>query len=152
MAKCKSVKKVEDDPTFEEVQKWYDEHLHPDELCETKEVVFVNVYDEQRFPAIFQFTSCLTSDSNILLSNGTEVSIADVSVGDSVKSYDENTRTFIDKIVQNTYNNGLRECIEITMINGRSITCTNDHLMLTSNRGWVQATDLTEEDEMVEFQ
>ena len=37
---------------------------------------------------------------------------------------------------------GERECVEVTMEDGRKITCTEDHPVLTSNNEWVKVKDL----------
>lgn len=39
---------------------------------------------------------------------------------------------------------------ELEFDNGRVLRCTEDHPILTHNRGWVIAKDLTEKDEIVE--
>lgn len=58
MAKLTDKQVIEQvDPTFDEISQWYDENLHPDRLCDVKEEVFKNVYEEGRWANIFQFTS-----------------------------------------------------------------------------------------------
>ena len=38
---------------------------------------------------------------------------------------------------------------EVGMYPKEEITLTKDHLLLTSNRGWVQAQNITEDDDVV---
>ena len=45
-----------EDPTFEEVQKYYNEHLHPDKMCLTDSQVYTNIFHEGKWAGIFQFT------------------------------------------------------------------------------------------------
>jgi DNA polymerase elongation subunit (family B) len=40
------------------------------------------------------------------------------------------------------FDNGHRECVELTFEDGTTLTCTGDHKILTSNNTWVKAEDL----------
>lgn len=44
-----------------------------------------------------------------------------------------------------------REKIELEFEDGYVVKCTADHKFLTSNRGWVEAQDLTEEDDITNY-
>lgn len=45
-------------------------------------------------------------------------------------------------------NEGDKSWLEITLENGSTIKLTEDHEVHTTNRGWVQAKDLTEDDDV----
>jgi DNA polymerase III alpha subunit len=45
-----------DDPTFDDVKKFYDEKLHPSVLNVNDESVFTNIFHEGRWGGVFQFT------------------------------------------------------------------------------------------------
>ena len=44
-------------PPFEEVKKWYETYLHPDKINFDDELVYKNVFDEAKYPGIFQFAN-----------------------------------------------------------------------------------------------
>jgi intein/homing endonuclease len=44
---------------------------------------------------------------------------------------------------------GIKEWVEVSLENGSSIRLTEDHEVLTSNRGWVEAGKLTADDDIV---
>jgi intein/homing endonuclease len=44
--------------------------------------------------------------------------------------------------------NGVRDIIEVEMEDGKTLSLTEDHLVMTS-RGWVHAGELTTEDEIL---
>ena len=43
------------------------------------------------------------------------------------------------------------DIVELEFEDGRIIKCTKDHEILTNNRGWVKAIELTEEDSISEI-
>jgi intein/homing endonuclease len=47
--------------------------------------------------------------------------------------------------------NGVRDVIEIELEDGKRLTVTEDHLVMTKNRGWVNAGSLTDSDEVLIF-
>jgi ribonucleotide reductase alpha subunit len=66
-------------------------------------------------------------------------------------SYDESTKQFIkDDIVNVGLTSVLEEVIDIELPNGSTIQCTENHLFLT-NRGWIKAIELQEDDSLVEY-
>lgn len=66
-----------------------------------------------------------------------------------VQSWDKIKQKFENKHVTHTYDNGERDCVELTFDDGRTLICTPDHQILT-NRGYVEAQDLTEDDEIID--
>jgi DNA polymerase elongation subunit (family B) len=48
------------------------------------------------------------------------------------------------------FNNGKKECLELTLIDGTLIKCTKDHQFLTKN-GWIEAQNLSEHDKILYY-
>jgi hypothetical protein len=95
--------------------------------------------------------SCLTGDAHILTEQG-EVPIRQIveqgMVGTKLPSYNEMTKTVeMDEVVA-IASNGVRDIIEVEMEDGKTLSLTEDHLVMTS-RGWVHAGELTTEDEIL---
>ena len=85
-----------------------------------------------------------------------ELKIGDIvenKINCDVLSYNEITKTFEYKSIVNFWKNNTSNSkfIELTFEdddgNEKKIKCTDDHLFLTKNRGWVMAKDLTEYDD-----
>ena len=93
---------------------------------------------------------CFTGDSLVETENGKK-KIKDLTVGEKVVSYNETTKETELKEVVNFFNNGKKKVIKIVLDNDRTIECTPDHKFLTKNRGWVEAINLTQEDDIVEL-
>lgn len=53
-----------------------------------------------------------------------------------------------DKI--NFFDNGKRDCIQLTLIDGTKINCTKDHKFLTKT-GWIEAQDLEPTDKIIQY-
>jgi len=91
---------------------------------------------------------CLRADQKVLMADGTEKPIGEVSVGDNVKSYNLEGR-FEDKPVVNTYRKPTGGAwVRILFDNGRELVCTIEHPILTT-RGWMSAGLLGEGDDIV---
>lgn len=89
---------------------------------------------------------CFTAESRVLMSDGLYCPISAINIGDQVLDHESNP-----KVVQDVYVYDVDEdLIELTLENGKMIACTADHLILTTNRGWVAAKDLTEDDDLSE--
>jgi len=48
------------------------------------------------------------------------------------------------------FNNGEKDCLQLTLIDGTLINCTKDHRFLTKN-GWVEAQNLSENDKILHY-
>ena len=75
--------------------------------------------------------------------------ISEIRVGDEVLAWNEVDYKFENKQVTHVYDNGYRECLELTFDDGRTLVCTPDHQVLTS-RGYVEAQNLTVDDEIID--
>jgi hypothetical protein len=90
---------------------------------------------------------CVDENSLISTEFG-DLKIKDIKPNIKVKTINEINNNFEYKNVNNVYNNGQRECLKLKFKN-REIVCTFDHKILTKNRGWVKAIDLTQDDDVI---
>jgi len=153
MAKVKKVKDITTtEVKFSEVKDWYDEHLDPDKIDFDDQDVYKHIYHDGRFAGIFQ---CVDAEANIELYSNEKGNysqkLKNVVPGDIVISLNEITNKFEQKEVLNVFDKGIKECLTITLENNEKLTCTYDHRILTNNRGWVEAQDLNETDDIVIF-
>lgn len=65
-----------------------------------------------------------------------------------ILTLNEDTFDLEFKKIENYFDNGCKEVLEIELEDGRIIKCTKDHKIFTENRGWVEAQFLTENDEV----
>ena len=88
---------------------------------------------------------CLT-DKNFVMTDRGYISIKDVKVGDKIETIVNNKITFVDVI--DAFYNGEKEVCRIMTNAGATVDCTLDHKLFTK-RGWIEADDLTLDDEIV---
>lgn len=72
---------------------------------------------------------CVSAGTQITLADGSNVPIESVRVGDIVLSRSSHGVTGVS--VSANLNRGLRPCYELEFSDGRNITCTGDHRILT---------------------
>ena len=89
---------------------------------------------------------CLTENNFVMTDRG-YISIKDVKIGDKIETI-KNGEIIYTRVLNNFYN-GEKETISIKTVGGQKIECTKDHKVLTENRGWVEAGELTKEDYIV---
>jgi hypothetical protein len=112
-------------------------------------------WGDDRINKILEKTySCLTGDSRVMTDNG-EVTIKEIvdkqMVGITLPSYNEESAKIESDVVVAAVSNGVRDVIEIELEDGKRLTVTEDHLVMTKNRGWVNAGALTDSDEVLIF-
>ena len=73
--------------------------------------------------------------------------IEDISVGDSLKSFNFETQEYEYKNVLNVFRNELTENLIKIKCNGKEIVCTESHKVFTK-RGWIRAGDILPDDEL----
>ena len=66
----------------------------------------------------------------------------------TLRSLDETTGEMVDNSVVRVIHRGVRKLVRVKLVGGASLRCTSDHLVFT-RRGWVQAGDLTPDDEVM---
>jgi intein/homing endonuclease len=86
---------------------------------------------------------CLKINTPITTTNGLSVLIQNMENCDSeVLGWDEKTDKLIPSKQSQFLYKGERECVNLVFEDGRTEICTPDHLLLTSENGWVKAKDL----------
>jgi len=89
---------------------------------------------------------CFLPDSLVKMSDGTFTPISMINIGDTVIDAFGKPQEVYNKFEYHVN----EELLEIEFENGKIIRCTKDHKFLTTNRGWVEAENLTEEDDVSE--
>jgi hypothetical protein len=111
--------------------------------------------DPAAFSEILYILMCGCFDKNTLIKTSTgNKKISEITIDDKVLTYDEKNKIFkyINPIlVTKMPNTKNKEKIEIELEDGLIIKCTYDHEFLTTNRGWVKACDLKENDDIKNF-
>lgn len=123
---------------------------------------FTDIENMRNYPTIFQdgeevictekIHGCVHEDTRIMLVNGEEIPISEIQCGDIVSSYNEETDSFVGRKVKAVLiqeNTPLLLWFSLTFDNNRTLICTEDHPILTKNRGWVIAKDINEEDDIL---
>jgi DNA-directed RNA polymerase beta subunit len=88
---------------------------------------------------------CFTGDTEVLMADGTKKMIKDVSNGDSVKTFDSNTRQITDTIIKNWFEQECKELLEVIFNDGTIIKCTPEHKFLTiKNNGFEEIYEMKE--------
>ena len=84
---------------------------------------------------------CLDPKELVVMSNNTQKKIKDIKIGDVVVTVNPKTYEQTHTPVTHHYvKKNKKQIISLTTESGRSITCTEDHRMLTPS-GWVEAKD-----------
>ena len=96
---------------------------------------------------------CFDGDTLISTPEGFK-KIKDFKPGDAVYSTNEETGEIVEdrvvKLHENLVKSNSELMYELTMSNGSTIKVTGNHQFMTTNRGWVRADELTEEDDIVD--
>ena len=87
----------------------------------------------------YGFNKCLTADTEIEMADGSRRPIIAIQPGDRVLTKDGAFRAL------GVRPSGVRQVGELRLANGMTVRCTPDHPIFTQ-RGWVNAADLTPED------
>lgn len=101
-----------------------------------------NIPDEHCHVFSFEeHSGCLVKGTKISLGSHSE-NIEDlVSKNNRVMSWDEKQDGLTYSNQTNFFNQGMKECVELTLEDGTKIECTPDHRFLTSENKWVEAKD-----------
>lgn len=97
---------------------------------------------------------CFHEDTEIKTKTGNK-KIKDITTEDWVLSFDESLKRYEfvkPELSGQVLNSKDKEKLELTFEDGSIVRCTDDHKFLTKNRGWIEAKDLTEEDEIQNYE
>ena len=87
---------------------------------------------------------CIEHNTLLTLSNGLSMKIKNMKNNNiNVYGFDENKNGLTKSKQVGFLDKGKKDCIELTMEDGRKITCTEDHPLLTQENKWIKAKDLT---------
>jgi DNA polymerase elongation subunit (family B)/intein/homing endonuclease len=92
---------------------------------------------------------CVAGDTSVSL-DGMNMKIENLEkLSTKLLTWDEEKQglTYSQKI--NFYNQGVKDCIQLTLEDGRTLTCTPDHKVLCINNIWKEAGNLTFTDKVV---
>jgi hypothetical protein len=98
-------------------------------------------------------TGCFSEETEIFLSNGSFISFKEL-IDRNIKeieiiSFDKEKQQYVKtKAINPRITKNVDEILELEFDDGYKVRCTPDHRFLTKNRGWVEAQDLNEEDEL----
>jgi len=94
---------------------------------------------------------CVNENTLILTPTG-EKKIKDLKAGEQVISYNEKTKQYepnkILEVHQNHVSSKNSKMLRIELEDGKLLELTDNHPVYTTNRGWVRAGDLTENDDI----
>jgi DNA-directed RNA polymerase II subunit RPB2 len=88
---------------------------------------------------------CEHEDTPITLSNGLSVKIKSLGENDgcmNIMGWSENKNGMVPSRQVAFMDKGTRDCVELTFQDGRKLTCTEDHPVLTSDNKWVKVKDV----------
>ena len=92
---------------------------------------------------------CLAEGTNVSLRYRSERIEQLVNGSNKILSFSEQNNGFVYSNQTNFFNNGQKECLEITMIDGTKIVCTDDHEFLLSDGQWKEAKHLDIKNDMI---
>lgn len=90
---------------------------------------------------------CFVPGSKVKMSDGFCAPIETIEIGDEVLDAYGDVRSVLNTMCYKID----EEIVELEFEDGRKISCTKDHEILTRNRGWVKAIDINEEDDVSEI-
>jgi DNA-directed RNA polymerase II subunit RPB2 len=88
---------------------------------------------------------CQNEDTPITLSNGLSVKIKSLDENNgcmNIMGWSENKNGMVPSRQVAFMDKGTRDCVELTFQDGRKLTCTEDHPVLTSDNKWVKVKDV----------
>jgi phage/plasmid-associated DNA primase len=86
---------------------------------------------------------CLGGETSISLSSGISVSIKKLEENHKLLGWDEKSDGLLNINQKAFLNKGEQKCIQLTLLDGRTLICTPDHQLLTSNNTWIKAKNIT---------
>jgi len=110
---------------------------------------YIAIDDPRAFDEAAYISMCFHPDTLIEIKNGLK-KISEILATDEVVTYNQERNEVgfskPERILENPTSQ--EEKIELTFDDGSIVKCTANHLFLTKNRGWVEAKNLLEIDEL----
>ena len=122
------------------------EKEHKYDYCEIHPSMMIGVMASiipfpEHSPAPRNCFQCLDPEELVVMGDGSKKKIGNIKVGDNVISIDPKTcLQTVTKVINHYIKPTDKNIITVTTLSGRKITCTDDHLFLTSD-GWIMAKD-----------
>ena len=91
---------------------------------------------------------CFVSGSRVKMQEGMFCPIESINIGNIVIDAFGEAKKVLDVLEYDID----EDIVELSFDNGKKITCTLDHEILTKNRGWVKANELNENDDVCEIE
>ena len=82
---------------------------------------------------------CIAEGTAVELAGGVSVPIEEVRVGDLVHGLSDDSKGLTARPVTAVMVQGEKSCVELQFNDGRTLTCTPDHRILTASGEWIQA-------------
>ena len=109
-----------------------------------------NAFPTMNFRSKNKLHGCVDKNTLVSMSDGSQKAISELSIGDSILSYNLNLKCIEEDIITNViYKDVDKAWLRLDFSDGSVLNCTEDHLVFTLNRGYVEAVDLTDDDEIV---
>ena len=87
--------------------------------------------------------TCIATGTPVLMGDGTTRRIETLPAGGGARVFGPNGKGELQLARQTSMmDNGTRECIELVLQDGRTLTCTPDHMILRSDGSWARADEL----------
>ena len=91
------------------------------------------------------YSSCHPAGTLITKSNGEQIPIEEIKIGDSVASFHE-LKGIVSSMVENLFVRNSEEILKLEMDDGTTLFLTSEHPIYVKFKGWVLAKDLTTKD------
>ena len=86
---------------------------------------------------------CLSVGTPVSLNSGLSINIEEMeNLNGNVLGWSENKNGMVPCKQLAFMDKGMRDCVELTFQDGRKLTCTEDHPVLTSDNAWVKVKDV----------
>lgn len=122
--------------TVKSVRSSYDYHSEP--------------YPTLTFTGTVKIHGCVSSTTMIAMADNTQLEIKNVQPGMEVLSYNETNKCIEKNSVLSVIIQELdKEWVELEFDDNTILQCTFDHPILTHNRGWIIASEITDNDNIV---
>ena len=95
---------------------------------------------------VWVLDECFAKDTKIKTPQG-NINIQDINTGDTIYNIEGKVK------VKNVFKNkiALDRVIKVKLNNGTNIFCSEDHLFLTENKGWIKAKNILKKDLILKF-